>query len=71
MKTYDATEQAYKNGYEDGYKNSSNGATKRGRCVYCSDSRSFVGAKLLLGNDGKWHDINFCPNCGERMIKDA
>lgn len=38
-----------------------------GRCEYCKDGKSFIGARMLLGNDGKWHDINNCPNCGAKM----
>ena len=70
MKTYDATEQAYKNGYEQGYKNGRNDAMKRDSCEYCNDTARLTGAKWQLGNDGQWHSIRFCPNCG-RMIKNA
>lgn len=28
------------------------------RCGYCKDRKSFIGARVLLGNDGKWHEIN-------------
>lgn len=38
-----------------------------GRCEYCKDGKSFIGARMLLGNDGKWHDINNCPNCGRDL----
>lgn len=40
---------------------------KHGRCEYCKDGKSFIGARMLLGNDGKWHEINNCPNCGAIM----
>lgn len=36
------------------------------RCEYCKDG-SFIGQKKMLGNDGTWHRILFCPNCGARM----
>ena len=42
-----------------------------GRCEYCKDGKSFIGARMLLGNDGKWHDINNCPNCGAKMDGDG
>ena len=38
-----------------------------GRCEYCKDGKSFIGARIFLGNDGKWHEINNCPNCGAKM----
>ena len=38
-----------------------------GRCEYCKDGKSFIGARLILGNDGEWHEINNCPNCGAKM----
>jgi hypothetical protein len=40
---------------------------KRGRCEYCQDGKSFIGARLMLGNDCQWHDIRYCPNCGADM----
>ena len=39
---------------------------KRERCEYCKDG-SFIGQVVMLGNDGEWHKINYCPNCGARM----
>ena len=39
---------------------------KRERCEYCKDG-DFIGQRIMLGNDGKWHEILFCPNCGCRM----
>ena len=36
------------------------------KCEFCKDG-GFIGARLILGNDGKWHKINYCPNCGARM----
>ena len=38
------------------------------RCEYCKDGKTFIGAALILGNDGKWHKINHCPNCGAKMM---
>ena len=37
------------------------------RCEYCKDGKSFIGAELILGNDGRFHKINHCPNCGAKM----
>lgn len=36
------------------------------KCEFCKDG-GFIGARLILGNDGNWHEINFCPNCGCRV----
>lgn len=41
------------------------------RCEHCKDGKSFIGARLLLGNDGEWHEINYCPNCGAKMDGDG
>ena len=38
----------------------------KGECEFCKGG-GFIGAKILLGNDGEWHAINYCPNCGCRM----
>ena len=68
MKTYEtpeyAIESAYNNGYKKGYEDGKKDAVKPRGCPYCDDGRSFIGAVLILGNDGKWHEINHCPNCG-------
>lgn len=39
-------------------------------CIYCKDGRSFIGQKVMFGNDGETHCINFCPNCGRQLRKD-
>lgn len=39
---------------------------KRERCEYCKDG-GFIGQRIMLGNDEKWHKIRFCPNCGADM----
>ena len=44
---------------------------RHGRCDFCKDGKSFIGARLLLGNDGKWHEIKCCPNCGAKMDGDS
>ena len=40
---------------------------KKGRCEYCKDGRTFIGAVAMGGNDGMFHSIRFCPNCGCQM----
>ena len=37
------------------------------RCEFCKDGKTFLGAVLVLGNDGNWHSIRYCPNCGAKM----
>ncbi|MDE6020307.1 MAG: hypothetical protein K2H01_04805 [Ruminococcus sp.] len=39
-------------------------------CIYCNDGRSFIGQKVVFGNDGETHWINFCPNCGRQLRKE-
>ena len=74
MKTHDATEQAYKNGYADGKRD----AVKHGEWVsltecanagvYCS-----VCNKKVYKEDYAWCNrknklrSNYCPNCGADM----
>ena len=43
---------------------------KRERCKFCKDG-TFIGASLMMGNDGDWHKIRFCPNCGAVMRGDS
>ena len=38
-----------------------------GRCDYCKDGKSFIRQTTMFGNDGLWHRINYCPNCGAKM----
>ena len=40
---------------------------KQERCEYCKDG-DFMGQRQMLGNDGKWHKILFCPNCGAEIL---
>ena len=63
MKTYEATEQAYKNGYEKGRKD----AVKHGRWkgagmgdYYCSLCQRLVNPRT-----------NYCPHCGAKMDGDG
>lgn len=39
-------------------------------CEYCKDGKSFMGQVMLFGNDGRFHDINYCPHCGRKMDGD-
>lgn len=73
MKTYEATEQAYKNGYEKGKQD----AVKHGRwvlrqddgyeCYECSSCR----ANPLNDNAERPSLSDYCPNCGARMDGDG
>ncbi len=67
MKIHEATELAYKNGYAAGKRD----AVKHGRCEYCKDGKSFIRQTIMLGNDCSWHTINYCPNCGAKMVGGA
>ena len=40
---------------------------KKERCEYCKDGKSFIGQRVILGNDSTCHIINYCPNCGADM----
>jgi len=79
MKTYEATEQSYKNGYKKGYEDGKRDAAKKGRwlatkveagdpfdgnSVYCFDV-------FRCSECGAHFDVsealNYCPNCGADM----
>jgi hypothetical protein len=69
MKTMDATELAYKNGYDKGYEDGKNDAVKHGRWIddtFCSNcggySENEYGRIILSG------DKNYCPNCGSKNL---
>lgn len=42
-------------------------ATLGRTCEYCMDG-SFDGQTVMMSNHG-WQRINFCPNCGARVVK--
>ena len=77
MKTHDATEEAYKNGYEDGKRD----AVKHGRWVDSKGDTVAIDAdgcplhSCTCSVCGEWLTAsdeyacigNFCPNCGARM----
>ena len=43
-------------------------ARPKGKCKFCKDG-GFIGARLIFGNDGNWHKIRYCPNCGADMTE--
>ena len=71
MNEHDATEQAYKSGYEDGKRD----AVKHGRWEPRTDSFGFVRCSVChdcniyddWADGKKW---NYCPNCGADMRGD-
>ena len=75
MKVYEATEQAYKNGYEAGKKD----AVKHGRWLYDSGSGKYFCSAcdeyaLSFKKDtlygGDLYEVcltDYCPNCGAKM----
>ena len=40
---------------------------RHGRCEFCKDGKTFIGAIAMGGNDGRFHRICYCPNCGAKM----
>lgn len=42
-------------------------AVAHGRCKLCKDGKTILGATHSLENDGEWHKIKYCPNCGKRI----
>ena len=79
MKTYEATEQAYKNGYEKGYADGKRDAVKHGRWeldseteiskyVYCTNCcQGFAFRKVA---ELQLDEMPYCPNCGAKMDGD-
>ena len=39
----------------------------RGTCEYCKDGK-FDGQTVMMSSHG-WQRINFCPNCGARVVR--
>lgn len=84
MNQHDATEQAYKRGYEDGKRD----ASKHGDCVWCKPGEERCGTCRLFfdyyGDGGSdscssdcdskkcayYEPIGFCPNCGRKLRKE-
>ena len=56
----------YADGFIEDIENAPTIEPKRERCEYCKDGY-FIGQRFMFGNDGKWHKICFCPNCGADM----
>ena len=72
MKTYEATEQAYKNGYERGYKDGKSAAVKRGRWRWRKYGGShFYCSECEIGVPFSYTAHKYCPNCGVRMDGDG
>lgn len=65
MKDYEATEIAYKRGYEQGMKD----AVKHGRWIWVRDRHNYaMGMKCSeCGRRVKNCGENYCPNCGAKM----
>ena len=71
MKTYEATEAAYKNGYKKGYEDGKAAAEKHGRWenhiskIYSSSIANGFTASCCRS----WHSVKtpYCPNCGAKM----
>lgn len=86
MNIHDATEEAYKKGYEDGKRD----AVKHGRCEYCEVpiyiktiqltapllaplTRAEELRQELMNITGEVYlrlPHNYCPNCGAKMDKE-
>lgn len=69
MDNFTATEQAYKNGYEQGMKD----AVKHGEWVWDSDNDRYVCSRCNKEPSGDCsggcvsHLSDYCPNCGSKM----
>ena len=67
MDEFTATEQAYKNGYEQGQRD----AVKHGRWVWNDESECWVcnncEYSALNNYRGNSAESNYCPNCGAKM----
>ena len=71
MKTYDATEQAYKNGYAKGYEDGKRDAVKHGRWIRVPSSDMMTGKAYKCSECNKMRYgsfmPNYCQNCGAKM----
>lgn len=70
MKIYEATEQAYKNGYEDGKRD----AVKHGRWIPKSYDYGMGGFTLFHCSEcdtPNAFERNYCYNCGAKMDGDG
>ena len=65
MDKYTATEQAYKNGYEQGKKY----ATSHDRCRFCRGATYTDNPFTVITQRGKEVEVQFhyCPNCGSKI----
>lgn len=75
MKTYEATEQAYKNGYAKGYEDGKRDAVKHGRWEYNGevDCDGNLQANCSCCGAGDKHapcmvgNVPYCWKCGAKM----
>lgn len=78
MKHYDATEQAYKNGYEKGRADAKPTARAKWECDHANPNYSpFDGSPSMIyrctncgHKTGDRELTNYCPNCGADMKGD-
>ena len=68
MNVYEATEIAYKNGYEAGKRD----AVKHGRWIEVNkhrDPEGWIECDYKCSNCGEisWEEGNYCPWCGTKM----
>lgn len=64
MDIYDATEIAYKNGYEQGMKD----AVKHGRWIFeTTNGREHMKCSNCLKSQTPTGVFAYCPNCGAKM----
>lgn len=62
MDIYSATEQAYKNGYENGKRD----AVVHGRWIP-PEYPNFLSTCSICGSQGLTLKYNYCPICGAKM----
>lgn len=79
MKTHDATEQAYKNGYDKGYADGVASNRKKGEWLYDSGSGRYfcsncgkkaLDLKITYEDDSTLSETilsDYCPHCGADM----
>ena len=64
MDIYDATEIAYKNGYEQGMKD----AVKHGKWIFKTiNGREHMKCSNCLKSQTPTGVFTYCPNCGAKM----
>ena len=69
MEVYEATAQAYRNGYEKGYEDGRNNTITQ-KCWLCEDYDRLVEIVCYLphdNGDATSIPIDFCPKCGRKI----